>query len=111
MVGGITSSKLADAFIARWQGQEGGQERANYALFLTELCELLDVERPNPAAATHEHNDYVFERSVTKHRDDETSTGRIDLYRRGAFVLEAKQSRIKGGNKEIKGQNDLCSVD
>jgi len=29
-----------DAFIARWQGQEGGQERANYALFLTELCDL-----------------------------------------------------------------------
>ncbi|WP_317208260.1 hypothetical protein [Rhizobium halophilum] len=26
-----------EAFIARWQGQEGGQERANYALFLTEL--------------------------------------------------------------------------
>jgi hypothetical protein len=27
-----------DTFIARWQGREGGQERANYALFLTELC-------------------------------------------------------------------------
>ena len=32
-----TSSEKADAFIARWQGQEGGQERANYSLFLTEL--------------------------------------------------------------------------
>ena len=26
-----------EAFIARWQGQEGGQERENYAQFLTEM--------------------------------------------------------------------------
>ena len=30
-----------EAFIARWQGREGGQERANYAMFLTELCSAL----------------------------------------------------------------------
>lgn len=30
------NSQKADVFITRWQGQEGGQERANYALFLTE---------------------------------------------------------------------------
>jgi hypothetical protein len=28
-------------------------------------------------------------------------SGRIDLYRRGCFVLEAKQSRQAGGKKEI----------
>jgi|SRR5215468_4114423 len=32
-------SEKADAFVSRWQGQEGGQERANYALFLTEADE------------------------------------------------------------------------
>lgn len=26
----------AEVFIARWQGREGGQERANYALFLAD---------------------------------------------------------------------------
>jgi hypothetical protein len=100
----------AEAFIARWQGQEGGQERANYALFLTELCDLIGVAHPEPAGATHEHNDYVFERVVTKRRDESAALGRIDLYKRHSFVLEAKQSRIKGGAKEIAGQNDLFAA-
>lgn len=101
----------AETFIARWQGQEGGQERANYALFLTELCDLLGVEHPQPAGATHERNDYVFERVVTRHKDDGDTLGRIDLYKKGNFVLEAKQSRAKGGAKEIKGQNDLFLIE
>jgi len=54
-----------ERFIARWQGSEGGQERANYALFLTELCTVLDLPQPDPAGADHENNDYVFERAVT----------------------------------------------
>lgn len=100
-------SEKAEAFIARWQGQEGGQERANYSLFLTELCDVLDLPHPDPAGATRERNDYVFERVVTHHRDDGDAIGRIDLYRKGSFVLEAKQSRWKGGEKAIAGQSDL----
>lgn len=91
-----------DDFIKRWRRNEGGAERANYALFLTELCLLLDLPPPDPADATHENNDYVFERAVEF--NDETAKagrGRIDLYRRGSFVLEAKQSRCKGGKKEV----------
>ena len=45
-----------EAFIAKWQGQEGGQERANYALFLTELCDVLDETHPDVAGATHANN-------------------------------------------------------
>lgn len=97
----------ADAFIARWQGREGGQERANYALFLTQLCDLIGVDQPDPAGATHERNDYVFERVVTRRKDDGDTLGRIDLYKRDCFVLEAKQSRYKGQQKEIAGQDDL----
>jgi hypothetical protein len=104
-------TSAAEAFIARWQGQEGGQERANYALFLTELCDLIGVGHPEPAGATHERNDYVFERVVTKRRDDGDALGRIDLYKKGSFVLEAKQSRLKGQKNEIKGQNDLFAAD
>lgn len=94
-----------DAFIARWQGQEGGQERANYALFLTELCDVLGVRRPEPATASTEENDYVFERAVKRQAADGTlGSGRIDLYKRGYFVLEAKQSRLTGGTKQIEVQ-------
>src|SRR5437764_3695009 len=97
------SADKIEAFIARWQGQEGGQERANYALFLTELCDVIGVDHPEPADATHERNDYVFERSVMHHKGDGDTLGRIDLYKKDCFVLEAKQSRIKGGKKEIGG--------
>ena len=89
-----------EAFIARWQGQEGGQERANYALFLTELCSLLDLPQPDPASASHETNDYVFERVVKETtRDGTANSKRIDLYKRNCFVLEAKQSRLSGDKK------------
>ena len=59
------SAVQIDAFIVRWQGREGGQERANYGLFLTELCDVLGVPHPEPAAASTQENDYVFERAVT----------------------------------------------
>jgi hypothetical protein len=105
------SANRAEAFIARWQGREGGQERANYVSFLKELCEAFDLGQPDPADATHERNDYVFERAVTRHRDEGDTIGRIDLYKKNSFVLEAKQSRWKGGGKEIAGQNDLFSAE
>ncbi|MBW8282659.1 MAG: class I SAM-dependent DNA methyltransferase [Rhizobium sp.] len=89
-----------EAFIRRWQGQEGGQERANYALFLTELTDLLGLPHAEPASAAHEDNDYVFERVVKETaRDGSTSAKRIDLYKKDCFVLEAKQSRLSGDKK------------
>ena len=90
----------AEAFIERWTERAGGSERANYALFIVELCDLLGVGRPDPAGEETERNDYVFERAVRfRHDDGSTSPGRIDLYKKGCFVLEAKQSkkREKGG--------------
>lgn len=91
-----------DAFIARWGGGEGGAERANYVMFLTELVALLELPQPDPAGASHENNDYVFERAVRfKNIDGDAGVGRIDLYRRGSFVLEAKQSRWKNQKKEV----------
>ncbi|AGH49282.1 hypothetical protein G432_07785 [Sphingomonas sp. MM-1] len=92
-----------ESFIDRWRGGEGGAERANYALFLVELVDLLDLPRPDPAEATRDRNDYVFERAVRRtDRDGKESIGRIDLYRRGCFVLEAKQSRWKNQAKEVQ---------
>ncbi|MGH8019052.1 MAG: class I SAM-dependent DNA methyltransferase [Opitutaceae bacterium] len=79
------------AFIERWSGV-AAQERANYQLFLTELCALLDLPQPDPAGPDTAENAYVFERKVPLHHPDGRVThGFIDLYRRGSFVLEAKQ--------------------
>ncbi|WP_188560638.1 class I SAM-dependent DNA methyltransferase [Hymenobacter frigidus] len=78
-------------FEARWQ-PSGGAERANYGLFLTDLCDLLGVPRPDATTDSPAQDAYVLERAVTF--DDgatKKSTGRIDLYKRGCFVLETKQ--------------------
>lgn len=89
-------------FLSRWESS-GAAERANYHLFLSELCDLLSVPRPNPTRPDDRDNSYVFERSVTfRHGTGQTSTGRIDLYKRGGFVLEAKQ-----GSDRPTGNNTL----
>lgn len=81
-----------EPFLARWQNI-GGTERANYQLFLTELCALLDLPLPEPAGDNTRDNAYVFERRVLiKQPDGSSNNGFIDLYKRGCFVLEAKQT-------------------
>jgi len=78
-------------FVSRWHSS-GSAERAKYQLFLSELCDLLSVPRPDPSRPGDRDNAYVFERMVHfDHGDGTSSTGRIDLYKRGCFVLEAKQ--------------------
>ncbi len=92
----MTTSSAIEHFIARWT-KASGSERANYQLFVTELCRLLDVEPPQPAFADAGENAYVFERRVTfRHGDGSESAGFIDCYRRGAFVLEAKKLKTGG---------------
>jgi hypothetical protein len=82
---------LVPPFIQRWQNSAAA-ERANYQLFLSELCDYLEVPRPDPAVGDTRHDDYVFERPVTfRHPNGLTSSGFIDLYKRGCFVLEAKR--------------------
>lgn len=82
---------LIEPFITRWQNS-GAAERSNYALFLSELCDLLDVPRPDPSKEDNTQNDYVIDRAFTRNdRDANTSTVYLDLYKRGHFVLETKQ--------------------
>ena len=101
-----------ETFIKRWADGDGGQERANYAMFLTELCEVLGVGRPDQASHVAASNAYAFERAVTfKLPDGSKAQGRIDLYKRNSFVLEAKQSRRKGTDKALPDQGDPSIAD
>lgn len=79
------------AFIDRWHAS-GAAERANYQLFLTELCGLIGVAHPQPASEEPHKNAYVFEKRVPSAHG---TTNFIDLYKRGCFVLEAKQGSEK----------------
>ncbi|HEY0466965.1 MAG TPA: DNA methyltransferase, partial [Polyangiaceae bacterium] len=77
----------AEGFIAKWRGVTASELSTSQS-FLHDLCRLLEVPAPHPTA----EQDYMFERPVTfQHGDGSTSAGRIDLYRRGAFVLESKK--------------------
>ena len=79
----------ARAFIARWSAA-GGAEHANAQQFFLELCDLLGVDRPNPHVDAAP--DYRFEKQVEiQHEDGHVSTDRVDFYKRGHFVIEAKQ--------------------
>ena len=71
----------------------GGSELANAQTFVIKLAEALGLDAPGMAKEDNHRNDYVFERAVTFHHEDgRTSTNRIDCYKRGCFILEAKQS-------------------
>jgi len=48
-MGEAKNTEAVEAFIRRWQGREGGQERANYVSFLNELIALLGLPPPDPA--------------------------------------------------------------
>jgi len=97
-----TPADPIQTFITRWSSA-GGTERANYQLFLNELCTLLELPGPDPAREDTRDNAYVFERRVVfRHGDGSESNGFIDLYRRSAFVCEAKKVRKDEG----KGYDD-----
>jgi len=82
-------------FIDRWK-DSGGAELANSQSFLKELCALLDVPQPEPAKPDGSQNTYVFEKAVEFYNGDGTiSAGRVDLYRKGCFVLESKQGMTR----------------
>ncbi len=94
-----TSSLTPEDFIKRWQGVTAS-ELATAQTFVIDLCELLQVPKPHATA----DRGYMFERPVTfVHGNGSTSAGRLDCYRRGHFVLEAK--KLKAG-AHTKGFDD-----
>lgn len=95
-----------EEFIERWESSAAA-ERSNYTLFLSELCDLLGVERPNPATKDRKKDNYVYERDVTDPISGNTKY--IDLYKQGCFVLEAKQGSEKKAKIADPRQLELVS--
>lgn len=84
-------------FITKWRGVTGGQERANYGQFINDFCQALGLPLPQPAAAGV-LGDYQFEGPVPGGGAG-GNTGAIDLYKKGHFILEAKQSKLSEAQK------------
>ncbi len=100
-------STQVEDFIARW-APSGGAELSNSQLFLTELCDLLELPRPEPFRPEIAENAYVFERPVSfDNGDGTTSSGRVDLYKRGCFVLESKQGSARREGEDESRLFDL----
>ncbi|MFM2073760.1 MAG: hypothetical protein RJB34_65 [Pseudomonadota bacterium] len=94
----------ADAFIERWQNVKAS-ELATAQSFVIDLCELLGVDRPH---ATDEQ-DYMFERPLKEaHSDGSQSDRRVDCYKRGHFILEAK--KLKSGTHTKNYSNTLLGA-
>ncbi len=92
-----------ESFIDRWR-TAAASERANYQLFLSELCDLLGVPRPDPATGDSARDNYVFDKPLARpNPDGSTTPGFIDLYKAGCFVLEAKQGAAADGSTERAG--------
>lgn len=96
----------ADDFIRRWS-EAPISERAHYQTFIAQLCRLIGVAAPDDERAGD--LDYCFERPVKfLHEDGGSHPGYIDCYRRGAFVLEAKQSGKRGAGGALDPQPQLA---
>jgi hypothetical protein len=87
------------AFLTKWS-TSGGAERANKDSFLRDLCDVLGVPHPDPKTGDPARDAYVFERDAKLHHPDGSyTTGFVDLYKRGCFLLEAKQGSDAGHAK------------
>ena len=88
------------AFIKRWLENSSGSERANKDPFLGQLCAVIDVPHPDPKTNDPDRDVYVFEADVLSvHEGGKTTTLKADLYKRGCFILEAKQGSKPGDAK------------
>ena len=86
------------AFISKWLGVTGGAERANYAQFINDFCQALNLPEPGVAEGGVLGN-YQFEGPVPGGGAG-GNTGAIDLYKRGHFILEAKQSKLSEADRQ-----------
>ena len=78
-------------FISHWAGATAPEQSISQQ-FLCGLCDLLDAPQPD----NRRNGSYTFEFHVSEpQHDGTTKEGRIDLYKRGCFVLESKKFQEK----------------
>lgn len=98
-----------DSFVARWS-KSAAAERANKDAFLLELCDVLDLPRPEPTTGDPAHDRYVFEHDAQiLHEGGRVTIGKIDLYKEGALLLEAKQGSDEKSKKRGTARRDTPS--
>ncbi|MBD1926442.1 class I SAM-dependent DNA methyltransferase [Trichocoleus sp. FACHB-90] len=90
-----------EQFITRWQNSSGN-ERANYQMFFSELCDALGVKRPDVKGSVT-GDPYCFDKDITiYHPSGKKTPGYIDFYKADHFLIEAKQGSEKSGKGTAK---------
>jgi hypothetical protein len=90
-----------EQFIQRWQNSSGN-ERANYQMFFSELCDALGVPRPDVKGSVA-GDPYCFDKDITiYHPSGKKTPGYIDFYKADHFLIEAKQGSDKSGKGTAK---------
>src|SRR6185437_10157286 len=81
-----------EEFINKWSGLAGGAEKANFGPFIYDLVRTFDLPEPEPAEG-RKLSAYQFEGPIpnASFRNPQNK-GSADLYKRGCFIMEAKQS-------------------
>lgn len=91
---------IVEQIIAKWT-PSGGSELGSSQSFIMELCALIGVEHPASPRSKLKDNTYLFEKAVTlTDKNGKKTQGRIDLYKRGAFIWESKQGSYKSKDRE-----------
>jgi MmeI, N-terminal domain len=86
-------------FLEKWSGSAAA-ERSNAQSFVIDLCAVLNVDPPHAATSDADRDAYVFEKPVTvAHEGRQQSIGFIDLFKRGHFILEAKQGSEESSSR------------
>lgn len=96
-----------ERFIAHWT-DAGCTEVSQCHPFIFQLCAAIGVPAPDEERVADDN--YAFERKVRFQHDDGRCTVRkIDCYKRGCFVLEAKRARRPSNSRasSSKTQTDL----
>lgn len=91
-------------FLRRWE-TSGAAERANYQLFLSELCDLLGVTRPEPTRPDDRDNAYVFERNVTFRQQ-----GLVSVLRQLHDDLDAAVAEVYGWPSDLPDDEILVRL-
>lgn len=75
-------------------------ERAHFQSYANELCDALDVARPQSRGSGYE---FEYPVTTTDRRTGRDTTNFIDLYRQGHFILEAKHTDAGAGADRVLG--------
>lgn len=96
-------------FVREWE-DSAASERANKDLFCIGLSELLGVPRPQKSTGDSARDTYVFEHDATFVQPDGRHTvGKIDLYKKDCFILEAKQGSHEKAKRRGTARRESAS--